>query len=555
MCNVRMYLVLCVFLHFFVIPAQGALVPKNSAKLADAFNPHAHASDVLLPMPCKLSMAFKVVGVPAEGFLWDMSTRFGYDNPGNAQRLFYDSRHTTTLAAPFSAKDLPLNWVKEAPKGKFSYYLIGKYEVTALQYEAIMTGQCPTPNNKNVRPKTDITWYDAVAFSQKYTEWLLKNAPKSLPRFNGDSRNVGFLRLPTEVEWEYAARGGHKSTSQELLESNFFPMKKGDNYEDYAVFRPENVSRIAEHPARIGSRKANALGIYDSAGNAAEMVLDIFRFSLGGRLHGSAGGFVRKGGSYLSGLEEIYPGRREEVAFFQQQGAVSMRDLGFRLVLSGINTPGGDRQDVLQKEWAKVGNSSVFALNKNSDPLKEIDRLIATTASDVEKKNYQHIHTLLKENYISFERQQTLIATSEVRSMAFIIESIKSINSRINIIQATLPKVIRMRNEDKAEGKEIAHYTKTIEKGYDGIKNFKNAIEQSVLFYKTKMEDIRYMNPRIVSASLEQVKKELEKTADANVFNKKLLENIHLFQKHLQAFYANNFDAVSAAQLQKDILQ
>lgn len=51
----------------------------------------------------------------------------------------------------------------------------------------------------------------------------------------------------------------------------------------------------------IGSRKPNPLGIYDTAGNAAEMVLDAFRFSMAGRLHGSAGGFVRKGGSFLSG--------------------------------------------------------------------------------------------------------------------------------------------------------------------------------------------------------------------------------------------------------------
>ena len=85
------------------------------------------------------------------------------------------------------------------------------------------------------------------------------------------------------------------------------------------------------------------------------MAMDSFRFSLGGRLHGSSGGFVRKGGSFLSVLPDIMPGRRDETAFFLIDGPNANRDLGLRLALSGINTPAGDRPGILRKEWQMAG--------------------------------------------------------------------------------------------------------------------------------------------------------------------------------------------------------
>ena len=69
-------------------------------------------------------------------------------------------------------------------------------------------------------------------------------------------------------------------------------MPTGDAIKNYAVFR-DSEGTSEETLQRIGSRKPNPAGFYDMAGNAAEMVQDGFQFSLGGRLHGSTGGFIR----------------------------------------------------------------------------------------------------------------------------------------------------------------------------------------------------------------------------------------------------------------------
>ena len=96
-------------------------------------------------------------------------------------------------------------------------------------------------------------------------------------------------------------------------------MPMGDAIKNYAVFR-DSEGTSEETLQRIGSRKPNPAGFYDMAGNAAEMVQDGFQFSLGGRLHGSTGGFIRKGGGFLSTQDEVMPGRREEVAPFLKDG-------------------------------------------------------------------------------------------------------------------------------------------------------------------------------------------------------------------------------------------
>ena len=314
-------------------------------------------------------MILRHVCVPAAGYFGDLLLNLGcYDCGPRGQRGFMEGKRAATVAGPFTLKNLPDPWrnelisLAEAGDGacpspeddrvRAFYYFIGKYEVSRFQWRAVMGGDCPGPDGPfepdDARPITDISWYEAVDFTRRYSEWLLENVPESLPTFSGG--RVGYIRLPTEAEWEYAARGGHIVPRLQMNQEEFFPLQDRP-IGDFAVFTDREAAKLPERLAWIGSKAPNPAGLFDTAGNAAEMVLDPFRFSIDNRLHGAAGGIVIKGGSYRKTKVEIMPGRREEVPFFLQDGAFRSRDLGFRVILSGIVTP-ADREEALTKEWA-----------------------------------------------------------------------------------------------------------------------------------------------------------------------------------------------------------
>ena len=123
-------------------------------------------------------------------------------------------------------------------------YYIGKYEVTQALWKAVM-GKNPSYFKGDNLPVENVSWDDCQEFISK------------LNRITGKT-----FRLPTEAEWEYAARGGNKSRGYQYSGSN--------NLSDVAWFRGNSGGK----PHAVGTKQPNELGIYDMSGNVDEWCQD-----------------------------------------------------------------------------------------------------------------------------------------------------------------------------------------------------------------------------------------------------------------------------------------
>lgn len=155
--------------------------------------------------------------------------------------------------------------------GAFS---IGKYEVTQADWREIMGNNPSNFINCDVCPVEMVSWNDIQAFLKKI------NA-----RYPGQN-----YRLPTEAEWEYAARGGHKA-------GNTYYTYAGSNSLNEVAWHGGN-SGDKTHP--VGTKKANPLGLHDMNGNVWEWCQDTYKPYACDRNNKAEGSYrVLRGGSWL----------------------------------------------------------------------------------------------------------------------------------------------------------------------------------------------------------------------------------------------------------------
>ncbi len=196
------------------------------------------------------------------------------------------------------------NREKPAHRVEVGSFEIGKYEVTQALWQAVMGGNPSHFKGCSECPVEKVSWDDVQAFLQ---------------RLNALTGNR--YRLPTESEWEYAARGGRQSGG--------YKYAGGNDVGSVGWYSDNSGGRT--HP--VGRKDANELGLHDMSGSVWEWVQDCLNGSHEGapgdgraRERGDCSQRVARGGSWISGPRYLR-------AAYRIWGTSGLRsgDLGFRI--------------------------------------------------------------------------------------------------------------------------------------------------------------------------------------------------------------------------------
>ena len=232
---------------------SGSLTSSTSSSSANTLSSSGSSlSGNALTIPVKNGISIEMVKVEAGSF--NMGTTPEMEKPADREKPV----HRVTLT---------------------NNYYIGKYEVTQALWQAVM-GSNPSYFKGDDLPVEKVSWNDCQDFISKLNAMTGKR-----------------FRLPTEAEWEYAARGGKKSRGYQYSGSNTLG--------DVAWYNDNSGPK----PHAVGTKQPNELGIYDMTGNVMEWCQDWYgSYSSSPQTNptGAASGsrrVGRGGGWYLSAWE------------------------------------------------------------------------------------------------------------------------------------------------------------------------------------------------------------------------------------------------------------
>ena len=205
-------------------------------------------------------------------------------------------------------------------------YAIGKYEVTFAEWDACVAkcGCSHKPADegwgRGRRPVVNISWNDATEF----VGWLARTTGKP-------------YRLPTEAEWEYAARGVTSATAKHLPFSIGQTINYNQaNFDANFVYGSGRIGIYRQQTVDAGSLKRNAFGVHEMHGNVWEWVQDCYMPDY--RDAPTDGSAVASEGCRLrvlrGGAWNYYPWMLRSAARYATVGGVRLNNIGLRVALS-----------------------------------------------------------------------------------------------------------------------------------------------------------------------------------------------------------------------------
>jgi formylglycine-generating enzyme required for sulfatase activity len=226
--------------------------------------------------------------------------------------------NTFTMGSPTNEQDRSSNEGPQTTVTLSRGFWIGKYEVTQAEYLSVVnTNPSPLPGDLS-RPVSSVSWPDATNYCAKLTQREV--AAGRIP--------VGSqFRLPTEAEWECAARAGTSTRFSYGDDPGY------TNLTDHAWYILN--SGFMPHP--VGQKLPNPWGLYDMEGNAVEWCQDWAGFLPGGAqtdptgpVSSASGRKVTRGGAFDNFQQSSRSSAR---SLFNAGPFDTDTDLGFRVLL------------------------------------------------------------------------------------------------------------------------------------------------------------------------------------------------------------------------------
>jgi len=392
-------------LLILAILCVGLSVPSH----ADSDNPQPLPGDFELPMPDGRKMVFRPVFLNVG------------DGPFKLREYVMGNRSEEGFRENLARVQLGGSFVMENAGKKDWMYFIGKYEVTAQQFACVVGGDAP-PKDQASLPKTNVTWLDILKFVDAYNRWIMQNHPNAVPasqRFH--------VRLPSELEWEFAARGGAAVDSAQFDRRTPYP---SGALAEHEWFAGPKSSHGKLKP--FGVLAPNPLGLHDMLGNAMELMTGLYQIEY---LQGRLGGLIARGGDFRTPENELRSSARTEILPFREDGSLAAQDnLGFRLVISAPVFSDLSTARTLGEAWreyaktrtaiapagqslANITDTTRFELSGIEKILHELETSLPASARDDEAVRAKI--NLLRSSYSNVDatlrRGETLLAMGGVR--------------------------------------------------------------------------------------------------------------------------------------------